>query len=504
MLGGDDLSDITDSIAILDASVVHKTGNLAESINGLKTFTDNFTVLNNNTSITAIGTATDGVISLIATDPVATGLYGQITAQADTKIQLAMSGVGTSSINMSPASIFNITDDFSVYDTSIVNQLAITPTLTTNTNATITEVATTAFKVQSVAGTDKLNISPTTTTLTNPTTYILDGTGQGLQLTSALVELNATVANTLNLKVNSIAKLSATSVLTTLTNPTITNVATTAFKVQSVAGTDKFSITPTLTQFSGNPITLSVTGALNGTVSTFINIASTTSSAYSATTSLALTGGTSTSLTASTTNAISSSGAVSDAVSIDATSASGGIKMRINAVEKIFINSGVTTLTNTYTDIISYLYSQRYYIGTHSSNDPLSSCKFTGVVTLVPVGIGTSFLNANMYGGTTATTVPFNFVPTKAIIYGDGGTITGGGAMTVRVIVNNFTTSTDTANTANVTLTSGIRSFAVMPFTTTGTLPIGNEMIIKSGIVASAAITGATLTLQITIFGYQV
>jgi hypothetical protein len=592
MQGGDDIGDIQDSVDLINATAVFKAG--TQTVTGDKTFNGDVIINNTNTTIQTTGTNTNtaigGIIALVATDPLVTGLQGQITASAPTKIQ------------------FNITGSPS--------QLSLSSTGAQTTADTVTNVASTAFKVQAIAGTDKLNITPTTTTLTNPTTYILDGTGQGLQLTPALVELNATVANTLNLKVNSVAKLSATNVLTTNTNttitdvattrnfqvvagtsiasitsgglgvssanisltknlstdgagivtirngalnsgsphvlvekytsgisfgsntryrngaisassisggvetevyiagfsttaldltvPTITNVATTAFKVQSVAGTDKLSITPTLTQFSGNPLTLSVTGALNATASTFINIASTTSSAYSATTSLALIGGTSAQLTATTTNTISSSGAVSDAVQIEASSASGGIKMKINAVEKIFINSGVTTITNTYTDIVGYLYSQRYYIGTHSVSEPLSSCKFTGVVTLVPVGIGTSFINANMYGGTTATTVPFNFVPTKAIIYGDGGTITGGGAMTVRVIVNNFTTSTDTANTANFTLTSGIRSFAVMPFTTTGTLPISNEMIIKSGIVASAAITGATLTLQITIFGYQV
>ena len=51
MLGGDDYGDITAEIAALDASVVHKTGNLNETINGVKTFTSDFVINNANTDI---------------------------------------------------------------------------------------------------------------------------------------------------------------------------------------------------------------------------------------------------------------------------------------------------------------------------------------------------------------------------------------------------------------------------------------------------------------------
>ena len=53
MLGGDDYTSIQQSIVDLDASVVHKTGNLDESINGKKTFVSDLTVSNKNTTITA-------------------------------------------------------------------------------------------------------------------------------------------------------------------------------------------------------------------------------------------------------------------------------------------------------------------------------------------------------------------------------------------------------------------------------------------------------------------
>ena len=109
MIGGDELSAITASIAVLDASVVHKTGNLTESIDGPKTFTSNLAVNNANTTITATGTATDGLITLNATDPTISGLYGQVQAYADTKIQLKINA-NNSQVVLTPSSVSIIGD----------------------------------------------------------------------------------------------------------------------------------------------------------------------------------------------------------------------------------------------------------------------------------------------------------------------------------------------------------------------------------------------------------
>ena len=58
MLGGDDYSTIQEEIEVLDASVVHKTGNLAETINGVKTFVSDLVVNNATTDITTSSTFT--------------------------------------------------------------------------------------------------------------------------------------------------------------------------------------------------------------------------------------------------------------------------------------------------------------------------------------------------------------------------------------------------------------------------------------------------------------
>ena len=581
MQGGDDIGDIQDNIDLINATAVFKAG--TQTITGDKTFNGDVIINNTNTTIQTSGTNTN------------TG--STITEVATTAFKV-QSVAGTDKLN-------------------------IAPTVTTNTNATITEVATTEFKVQSVAGTDKLNISPTTTTLTNPTTNILDGTGQGLQLTSALVELNATVANTLNLKVDSINKLSATNVLTTNTNttitdvattrnfqvvagttiasitsgglgvssanisltknlstdsagivtirngalnsgsphvlvekytsgilfgsntryrngaisassisggvetevyiagfsttaldltvPTITNVATTSFKVQSVAGTDKLTITPTLTTIGANPITLSALGALNATASTFINFSSTTSSAYTATTSLALTGGTSAQLTATTTNSISSSGAVSDAIQIDASSASGGIKMRINAVEKIFINNGVTEITNTSVDIVGNCYAPSYSIGTHASSVPLCNYSFNGfklMGTVQTTNITMTPDNGAWNGSFTIdrfrSALPF--VPYAYELSIDNGTAIVGTATSCSITVTllngssvQFATGTETG----VALNTAFQEYRNGTFSSVTKQVAGTQILLRFQYTANGTVTTNLKGLSCKVWGYQ-
>ena len=116
------------------------------------------------------------------------------------------------------------TTAYKVQNVSGTDKLNIAPTLTKNTNATITEVATTAYKVQNVDGTDKLNIAPTLTKNTNAT----------------ITEVATTAYKVQN--VDGTDKLNIAPTLTTNTNATITEVATTAYKVQNVAGTDKLTI----------------------------------------------------------------------------------------------------------------------------------------------------------------------------------------------------------------------------------------------------------------------
>lgn len=133
----------------------------------------NLVVSNNNTTITATGTATDGIIDLIATDPLITGLYGQVRAQAATKIELSAGGTGLLSIF--PNYTYNKTNQFQIDDTSLVNHLDITTTTTTlnNTNTNIQSGAT-----------NKITISGSNTTLNNAFNSITstDATGSGYQI----------------------------------------------------------------------------------------------------------------------------------------------------------------------------------------------------------------------------------------------------------------------------------------------------------------------------------
>lgn len=588
MLGGDDLSDITDSIAILDASVVHKTGNLAESIDGDKTFVSDVTITNNNLIIQTTGTnsntAVDGILALSATDPSSTGLLGQIIASADTNILLAMSGIATSLISISPTSINNETDDFTVYDTSIINHLAITPTLTTLTNNNQTITSTGINKLTSSSVTTSANTLEATgagggntlSAIGNPSYNILEvsgtssynlldaigtnsynqldafGTNSYNQLLSNTITnynemrslagfnrlystglisagVNANVLDAAGvggsrnllrtstaggetvIQHNLVQKMLVTDTATTNTNATITNVATTAFKVQSVAGTDKFSITPTLTQFSGNPITLSVTGALNGTVSTFINIASQTSSAYSATTSLALTAGTLAQLTATTTNTISSSGAVSDAIQIDASSASGGIKMRINAVEKIFINSGVTEITNASVDIVGNCYAPSYSIGTHTSSVPLCNYSFNGFKLMGTVQATNIIMTPDNGAWNGSFTIDrfrsaLAFTPYAYELSMDNGTAITGTATSCSITVtllNGSSIQFATATTTGVPLNNASQQYYNGTFSSVTPQVVGTQILLRFQYTANGTVTANVKGLSCKVWGYQ-
>ena len=221
----------------LDMLVVHKAG--TETITGNKTITGNLVVSNNNTTITATGTATDGIIDLIATDPLLTGLYGQVRANAATKIELVAGGTGVLSIY--PTLTYNRTDFFEIDDNSSVNHLSITPTTNTLTNTNNTLTATTQNLLTSTTGTNKLTTA-NTTALANliDATALLGGntirtnTGENL-LTSTTGTNKLTTANTsatANL-IDATALLGGNTIRTTtgqnlLTSTTGTNKLTTA------------------------------------------------------------------------------------------------------------------------------------------------------------------------------------------------------------------------------------------------------------------------------------
>jgi len=270
MLGGDDFSDISTSIAVLDASVVHKTGNLTESINGLKTFTDNLVVNNTNTTITATGTATDGVIDLIATDPTASGLYGQVRANGATKVELTS---GSSTIGVFPTALsvkangtldltssannistgyirlYDATTTTSVgeirCDSLTIKDLTGSATNSTFTPATITLNPSTTMRL-SVNGAQRFNATSTATTISNTSVSVTNGIGDGgtvVDTTNMLIKTNN--LGTITGRVGAVDKLTITNAGGLGGTTTMTNDYTT---IKTTAGTTALDLDPAFIQ----------------------------------------------------------------------------------------------------------------------------------------------------------------------------------------------------------------------------------------------------------------
>ena len=368
MLGGDDYTTLQQEILDLSGNAgttfVHKTGNLTESIDGDKTFTNDF-IINAPSFITnsvgginrldigaSLTTITNPTITNVATtafrvegsagtpiittaantslilNPTSTysqqinstnkvNISGTITTMNNTTgVDLQIGGVsfckstsiaGETTLNGPSYAYLNVGGDTKIelqsanslykntnghiMSVATIEKFKINTTTTTITNPTITNVATTAFKVQNVSGTDNLSIIPTTTTITNPTITNVATTAFKVQnvsgtdklsiaptqtvITNASILLVSASVNKINIdstdtriKNTTIylddglgnVRYEQTNGLTTLTNDTINEVASTAFKVQNTLGTDKLNIAPALTTITNTEINL-VAGA---------------------------------------------------------------------------------------------------------------------------------------------------------------------------------------------------------------------------------------------------
>ena len=119
-------------------------------------------------------------------------------------------------------------------------------------------MATTAFKVQNVSGTDKLSIAPTQTVITNASILLVSASVNKINIDSTDTRIKNTTIYLDDGLGN--VRYEQTNGLTTLTNDTINEVASTAFKVQNTLGTDKLNIAPALTTITNTEINL-VAGA---------------------------------------------------------------------------------------------------------------------------------------------------------------------------------------------------------------------------------------------------
>jgi hypothetical protein len=165
MLGGDDYTSIQQSIVNLDASVVHKTGNLDESINGKKTFVSDLTVSNKNTNITS----TNGIVNITATDPGLTDIQGKINLTSDVSVLLKAGLSVPSSFLLTNSNFVTKSTYFSIYNqTGTTSMLSLT-------------VSDGSFKSNGVT---KFSYNATDTTLTNVANTITSTTGDNTLTTS--------------------------------------------------------------------------------------------------------------------------------------------------------------------------------------------------------------------------------------------------------------------------------------------------------------------------------
>jgi hypothetical protein len=205
MLGGDDYTTIQNEIDVLDASVVHKTGNLTESINGVKTFTSNFNVnsgATNKLSITSSTTTSTNNFHLI------NGL-GDITLQVN----------GTDRIFLDATNTQLVGENVLVEGTSpIIGSLLTTPI---------------SFTTNSV---EKMNINTMDTTLINGELIFTSTTDRINATAFDAVILNGKTNGAI-LQANAVTKLNCSTTSTTLTNTSHTITSTTGANTISSANT---------------------------------------------------------------------------------------------------------------------------------------------------------------------------------------------------------------------------------------------------------------------------
>ena len=192
MIGGDDFTNIYEELDTLNDTVVFKAG--TQTITGDKTITGDLVVDNANTSITVVGTASSGVLDLEATDPLATGLYGQIRQNADTKIEMRVAGSGGSDIAIFPNNItissglggdvlteinnitkvdINATDTIIENDEVFISNTAQTAVIGIFPTSILTKAPVGGTITQDIGVITKTSISATDTILTNDTTTIV-------------------------------------------------------------------------------------------------------------------------------------------------------------------------------------------------------------------------------------------------------------------------------------------------------------------------------------------
>lgn len=508
MLGGDDYDTIQEEIAVLDASVVHKTGNLDESIDGLKTFTSlpfnvNTGVTNKLNIQTNETTITNPNVFIVDNS---TGLTNVKLSDSEVYIKAPNGG-----------STFDIQGALMRIDGSNpggLNQLffgAVNPF----SNIEFRNTSMLFLNTDIVITTDSTNVSlkqmgiSALSTTTGDLIFLLNKrTGTGGDLSASgyrMIRENATGDFVLQRRTASSGGLSTTTAIQridgltseTFTMPTQTKVASTAFKVQTVSGTDKLNIAPSTTTLTNTNIANVTTGSFvvqnpSGNNKVYVD-----STATEIVNNEVL-------ITANTANIALLMGPT------------GSLVVQNNTLEKLNIGTSTTTITNTSINATGAFYASRYFCGSSGgSNVRLASLQLPLGTCLIPTGSATPSTVTGQWSYTGTSTQMRTpewgyFYPLYALIGLDNGTITGGGVMTLAIRIreetNNYDYSTDaftiTTSTSN-TPTGAASNFTT--FSAGSNSRISGGVLIRFQIVLTRTlnISASSKSCYATVYGYQ-
>jgi len=510
MLGGDDYDTIQEEIDILDASVVHKTGNLAESINGVKTFVSNLVVNNATTDITTSSTFTvrDSTNTWLSLSDTA-GIIRAPNGGSTLDIQGALMRIDGSNPGGLNQLFFGAVTPFSSIEFRNTSMLFLNTDIVITTDSTNTSGKQMGISALSTTTGDLNFLLYKRTSSVNFTgtgwRWVRQNSGGDLLFQRRSTSSGGISTNT------TIQSIDSGGTTETFTCATQTKVASTAFKVQTVAGTDKLNITPTAIELVNDEI---IASANTGNIA--LLMAPTGSLVVQNNTIQKLNIGTSTTTIANTDiffNMGDQFTVTSFNARINATSTN---FLKINNVDKMVTTSTETTITNTSINATGNLYATRYFCGSSGgSSNRLASMTLPLGTCLIPTGSATpSTVTGNWsYTGTSTqmrTPEWGNFYPLYALIGFDNGTITGGGVMTIAIRIreetNNYDYSTDAFALTSATLNAPTgASSAFTTFTAGSNSRISGGVLIRAQIVLTRSlnISASSKSCYFTVYGYQ-
>jgi hypothetical protein len=551
MLGGDDFTTIQEEIDVLDASVVHKVGDLTESINGVKTFTSAFNV---NTAGSVILTSDDiqlnNAVGNAGVDVNGTGVLMGVPSTGDVSIidtttfETLAKFSDTETIIRAPngGSTLDIQGALMRIDGSSggVNQLffgAVNPFSSIAFQNTDMEFLNTDIVVSTDA-TDtsqkQIGISATSTTTGDLIFLLSKRTGTGSDRTASgyriiredstgdFVLQRRTISSGGISTFTAIQRISGTT-SETFTMPTQTKVATTAFKVQNVAGTDKLNIAPSTTTLTNTNIANVTTGSFvvqNPSGSNKVYVDS-TSNQFSNTENIIDSSTGDIALLMGPTGALVVQNNTLEKLNVgtsetNLTNTTINFRSSVGGQDRFSQVSGRTTIENTSINATGSFYASNYRLGSSvSTNRRLASLALPGGSCLIPTASGSGTTTTTGTWSYTGTSTQMrtpdwgNFVPIYAIIGLDNGSITGGGTMTfavqIREETNNFTIATTAQTLTSGTNNASTASSQNFNVYSSANQDIGSGVLVRFQIVISrtASITASTKSIFATIYGYQ-